>query len=148
LGSFLGFSKRYYEVHRTDTYTDYVYNGNNILTYEAVLQSDSAYGNGSVNYIFISIDDFNKNFISNTIIASSENNYLGDNIIGRVSINESFNSIMLHTASDKIFKQRDYLGPVNLNKFRIKLLDKYGNVLDLNNNDFSMSIEMTQLYSS
>ena len=55
---------------------------------------------------------------------------------------------MLHTASDKIFKQRDYLGPVNLNKFRIKLLDKYGNVLDLNNNDFSMSIEMTQLYSS
>ena len=118
------------------------------MTYEGVLQSDSAYGNGSVNYIFISIDDFNKNFISNTIIASSENNYLGDNIIGRVSINESFNSIMLHTASDKIFKQRDYLGPVNLNKFRIKLLYKYGNVLDLNNNDFSMSIEMTQLYSS
>jgi hypothetical protein len=148
LGSFLGFSKRYYEVHRTDTYIDYVYNGNNILTYDGVLQSDSAYGNGSVNYIFISIDDFNKNFISNTIIASSANNYLGDNIIGRVSINESFNSIMLHTASDKIFKQRDYLGPVNLNKFRIKLLDKYGNVLDLNNNDFSMSIEMTQLYSS
>jgi hypothetical protein len=148
LVSFLGFSKRYYEVRRTNTYIDYVYSGNNIVTYEGVLHSDSAYGNGSVNYIFISVDDYNKNFISNTIIASSENNYLGDNILGRVSINESFNTIMLHTASDKIFKQRDYLGPVNLNKFRIKLLDKYGNVLDLNNNDFSMSLEITELYSS
>lgn len=147
LGSFLGFSKRYYEVHRTDIYVDYVYNGNNVVTYEGVLQSDSSYGNSHMHYVFISVDDFNKNYITNSIIATNGISSLGDNILGRVSITESFNSILLHTANDKIFKQRDYLGPVNLNKFRIKILDKYGNVIDLNNNNFSMSLEITQLYS-
>lgn len=147
LGSFLGFTKRYYEVHRSDIYVDYVYNGNNIITYEAVLQSESSYGNSHMHYIFVSIDDFNRNFITESIIATTGSNSLGDNILGRVSITESFNAILLHTASDKIFKQRDYLGPVNLNKFRIKILDKYGNVVDLNNNNVSMSLEITELYS-
>jgi hypothetical protein len=94
------------------------------------------------------MDDFNKNFITDSIVASTKDNYIGGNILGRVSINESFHSVMLHNASDQIFKQRDYLGPVNLSKLRIKLLDKYGNVIDLNNNDFSMSLEITKLYSS
>jgi len=148
LGSFLGFTKRFYEIHRNNTYIDYVYNGNNIITYEAVLQSESSYGNGHMHYIFVSVDDFNKNFITDSIVASTGDNYIGGNILGRISINESFHSVMLHNASDKIFKQRDYLGPVSLNKLRIKLLNKYGDVLDLNNNDFSMSLEITQLYSS
>jgi hypothetical protein len=147
LGSFLGFTKRHYEVRRSDTYVDYVFNGNNVITYEAVLQSESSYGNSHMHYLFISIDDFNRNFIAESIIATTGTNSLGQNILGRVSITESFNSIMLHTASDKIFKQRDYLGPVNLNKFRIKILDKYGNVIDLNNNNVSMSLEITELYS-
>jgi len=54
-----------------------------------------------MHYIFISIDDFNRNFITESIIATTGSNSLGDNILGRVSITESFNSILLHTASDK-----------------------------------------------
>ena len=147
LGSFMGFTKRYYTVKRSDTYTDYVHNGSNILEFEGYLESESSYGNGRHNYIFISIDDYINNYISESIIASSVNNYLGPNILGRISINENFSSIMMHTASDKIFKQRDYMGPVNLNKFHIKILDKYGNVIDINNNDISMALELTILYS-
>lgn len=147
LGSFLGFTKRYYEVRKEDTYTDYVYNGNNIITYECFLQSESSYGNGRTNYIFVSVDDYNNNYINETIIASSLNNYLGTNILGRISVNETYNAILMNTISDKIFKQRDYMGPINLNKFHIKLLDKYGQVIDLNNNDVSLAIELTILYN-
>ena len=146
LGSFMGFTKQYYTVKRENTYIDYVHDGNNILEFECYLESESSYGNGRNNYIFISIDDYNKNYISESIIASSENHYLGTNILGRISINESFSSVMMNTASDKIFKQRDYMGPVNLNKFHIKLLDKYGNVIDINNNDISLALELTLLY--
>jgi hypothetical protein len=64
-----------------------------------------------------------------------------------VSINESFSTVVYNTSNDRIFKQRDYMGPVNLNKFRIKILDKYGNVIDMNNNDISLSLEVTELYS-
>lgn len=146
LGSFLGFSKRYYTVKRTDVYVDSI-SAVGIITYEAYLQSEASYGNGYINYVFISVDDFNKNYITESIIASTGDNSIGDNILGRVSINESFSTVVYNTSNDKIFKQRDYMGPVNLNKFRIKILDKYGNVIDMNNNDISLSLEVTELYS-
>lgn len=146
LGSFLGFSKRYYTVKRTDVYIDTI-SAVGIITYEAYLQSEASYGNGYINYVFISVDDFNKNYITDSIIASTGDNSIGDNILGRVSINESFSTVVYNTSNDRIFKQRDYMGPVNLNKFRIKILDKYGNVIDMNNNDISLSLEVTELYS-
>ena len=147
LGSFMGFTKRYYDIKRDDKHIDYVHDGSKILEFECYLESESSYGNGRNNYIFISIDDYNNNYISESIIASSVNNYLGPNILGRISINENFSAVMMNTSADKIFKQRDYMGPVNLTKFHIKLLDKYGNVIDINNNDFSMALELTILYT-
>ena len=81
------------------------------------------------------------------MITSTGENAIGDNILGRISIDESFSTVLYHKLFDPIFKQRDYMGPVNLNKFRIKILDKYGNVIDMNNNDISLSLEITILYS-
>jgi hypothetical protein len=43
--------------------------------------------------------------------------------------------------------KRIYYGPVNLSKFRIRLLDDRGLLLNLNNNDWSFSIKMTVLKS-
>lgn len=139
LGSFLGFTSTSYSVNSTDT--------NEQNTYKGYLECETAYGNGRSNYLFISIEDFNKNCISNPIIASSTQ-YLGDSVIGRIPITESFGSVMPSNASDKIFKQREYLGPVNIDKFHIKLLDKFNNVIDLNNNDISLALELTEIYSN
>ena len=141
---FLGFNKRYYKVDETNTYDDYT--SSSILNYKYYLESDSCYGNGRLNYIYVSVDDFNKNYITDSVIASTKSHSLGDSIMGRVSINETFSSVVLNTAGDKIFKQRDYMGPVNISKFRIRLLDKFGRVLDVNNNDFSLALEATLLY--
>ncbi len=146
VGSFLGFTRRYYKVERSSTYIDYTYTSSAAVTYECYLASESSYGNGRINYIYVSIDDFNKNYITDSVIASTKTYALGDSIMGRVAVNESFSTVMLNTASDKIFKQRDYMGPVNISKFRIRLLDKYGRVLDINNNDVSLALEATILY--
>jgi hypothetical protein len=146
LGSFLGFNQRTYTVKRTDTYNDSISSFGNI-TYEAYLQSQASYSNGFLHYVFISVEDFNNNYIADTMITSTGENAIGDNILGRISIDESFSTVLYHKLFDPIFKQRDYMGPVNLNKFRIKILDKYGNVIDMNNNDISLSLEITILYS-
>ena len=53
----------------------------------------------------------------------------------------------MDNGSDLIFKQRDYFGPVTIEKLRIRLLDHFGKVLDLNNNDYSFALEFKQLYS-
>jgi hypothetical protein len=146
VGSFLGFTRRYYKVERSSTQINYTYTSSSAVTYECYLESESSYGNGRVNYIYVSIDDFNKNYITDSVIASTKTYALGDSIMGRVAVNESFSTVMLNTASDKIFKQRDYMGPVNISKFRIRFLDKYGRALDMNNNDVSLALEATILY--
>lgn len=41
--------------------------------------------------------------------------------------------------------KRIYYGPVNLNKFRVRLLDDRGLLLNLNNNDWSFTVKLTRL---
>tara|TARA_B110000305_G_scaffold106669_2_gene119970 strand:+ start:3498 stop:4808 length:1311 start_codon:yes stop_codon:yes gene_type:complete len=144
LGSFLGFTNNYYEV-REENETDNYINPSNPYKYS--VRCETSYGNGRQNYIFISINDFSKNCISNPIVSSS-NQYIGDNIIGRIPITDNFTAVMNNTSSDKIFKEREYLGPINIDKLHIKILDKYGKSIDLNNNDISLAVELTKIYAN
>lgn len=112
------------------------------------LQSESSYGSEISNYVYIDIDDYNKNYSPNTfIIKNHTDNYLGNNIIGRLTIDGGINTIITNNNSDCVFKKREYFGPVKLEKLHIRLLDKYSSVLNLNNNDISILLELEQIYS-
>jgi hypothetical protein len=67
--------------------------------------------------------------------------------MARISVSTLFNSTLFDNASDRVYKQRDYYGPVRISKMQIKLLNKFGDVIDLIGNDFSMALELTVLYS-
>jgi len=41
---------------------------------------------------------------------------------------------------------RTYFGPVNINRMRIRLTDDKGNLINLNNMDWSFSMKSTNLY--
>jgi len=117
------------------------------VTYYASIISEQSYGSDRSYYVFIAVDDYNNNNIIDSVISASHINlFLGTNILGRIGINEGLNSVIVNTPSDRIFKQRDYMGPVSLNNFGIKILDKFGGVIDLNNNDISLALELTILY--
>ena len=81
------------------------------------------------------------------IIKNHTDNYLGNNIIGRLTIDGGINTIITNNNSDCVFKKREYFGPVKLEKLHIRLLDKYSSVLNLNNNDISILLELEQIYS-
>ena len=129
MGTFLGFKKGSYSVTPQQNAT-----------------SEASYGHGNMNYFFVALDDYNNNHISNSVIVSSQQ-YIGNNIIARIQMSEIFSNTMFNVTSDGIFKTREYLGPVNIEKMHIQLLDKYGDTIDMNNNDISMTIELTQIYS-
>ena len=148
LGKFLGFTEDTYIVQRSNTFNHIIDSGN---IYEGYLQSEASYGNGRSNYVYISIDDYMHNCVTTSVLASSgteQASTLGENILGRVSVHEGFSSMMINnTSTDGLFKEREYMGPVTLNRFNIKLLDRYGSVIDLNNNDVSLALEVTLLYN-
>lgn len=140
-----------------DTYivdTPYVFQSrfDNNLTYMPIIynryiESESSYGSASTQYFFLELDDYNRNFTSNTIIAETGGGtHLGNNIIARIPFTAPALNINYTSPSDLIFKQRDYFGPVKIEKLHLRLVDKYGEVLDIENNDYSIAIELTTTY--
>lgn len=119
----------------------------NNLIYYNYLESEAAFGRRVQQYLFLDIDDFQKNYTSNTILHILGDRYLGKNILARIVISSGQFTNIIDNGSDRIFKQRNYFGPVRLEKFKIRLLDKYGNVINLNRSNFSFSLEIDMAYS-
>jgi hypothetical protein len=110
------------------------------------LESETSYGSNFYQYIFLEIDDFQRNFSSNTIISSKGDSNLGNNILARITVSSGHNTNIIENGSDLVFKKRNYFGPIRLEKLHIRLLDRFGEVIELNGNDFSFALEIEKLY--
>ena len=117
-------------------------------TYYLYMSPEATYGENIDEYFFLYVDDFVGNH-NESIIVQSDNNYLRQNILARI---QRRNTIMFESNqdnnSDFIFKAREYFGPVNIKKLRLKLIDKFGDLVELNNVDYSLALKFTQLYNN
>lgn len=152
IGWFIGFRKPKYTIIKDTMFIDntsYYSNGLPIglpINLYGNLTSESAYGNSLHNYIFVEVNDFNKNFITDSITSLTTNAYIGDNILGRISVSSLPHYIIFNNESDCVFKSREYLGPVKISRLNIRLINKFGESIDLNNNDFSLALEFKMIY--
>ena len=145
-GWMLGFKNEYYVAKNTDTLKNYTAYPNIVPTYRNYLVSEAIYGSGINSYIFLALDDFNNNF-KDSVYSGKDTEYIHDNIIARIPVISGSNTLMFNNPSDLVFKQRDYFGPVTIEKLKVQLLDKFGDVINLNENNFSFCLEFTQLYN-
>lgn len=143
-GWMLGFRKGIYEIGSNNNYIDNISKSSQI-EYKLYLQSEGVFGSNINLYVFLYLDDYNNNF-KNSVISGYDKYLQSTNLVGRISLTSGSNTIIVDNNS-RLFKQRDYFGPVTIDKINIKLLDKYGDIINLNNNDYSLSLEVTQLYS-
>jgi hypothetical protein len=126
------------------SYDSYQY-GNYI--YYGYLQAINIYGFTMNTYIYLSVEDFVSNK-KDQIIGIKRDSFIGENILARIQVSNPLFSIIINNGEDHVFKSRDYFGDVKIRKLRIKVLDKYGEVINLNHSDVSLSLELTQRYSS
>jgi len=107
-------------------------------------------------YIYIAIDDFQAN--SKNYFTLATESLLSPNIIARINIsslleekkNNNNNSINTGNAIDFLTNQkniREYFGPTNINKLKISLIDEYGELLNLNDRDWSCLLTFECLYN-
>lgn len=137
----MGFRRPSYRA--TETVTNY----ETTTVYRNVLQGESSYGSGVDHYLFLEIDDFHNNFQTDSIISTNASSFMGKNILARIVLSAGSFVVVQNNASDGVFKKREYLGPVRIEKIQVRLLNKYGDVVDLNHNDFSFSLQFTTIYS-
>ena len=147
-GWMMGFREPIYSVDYNNMFTDLTAVGSESTNYYCYLNSESSYGSRVMHYVFLEIDDFQRNFTPDTIISSkADTTFIGKNILARISISSNENTIILDNGADLIFKKRNYFGPVKIEKIQIRLVDKYGDIINLNANDFSFALEIEQVYS-
>jgi len=117
-----------------------------ITIIDRYIKSESSYGSTLDNYVFLEVNDFHNNYPTDLIISTNETSYLGNNILARIVLLSGANTIVWNNAGDLIFKKREYFGPIKLEKLQIRILNRFGDVLDLRGNDFSLVLEIKQVY--
>lgn len=149
-GWMMGFKRQFYTVAKNTSQPVILLDNASFKTstYYWYLESESSYGSSIQNYIFLEIDDFNRNFTTNTFFSKTANDsYFGNNIMGRITVTSGMNTIVTMDGGNQLFKTREYFGPIRLEKLHIRLIDKYGDPINLEGNDFSFMLEIEQLYS-
>ncbi len=89
------------------------------------------------NYIFIKINDYG-NLIINPV--------LGVKALSKVVLHQSKGMIIFDNNSDMLTKYYIFRQPVNIKRLEIELLDAYGNRVDNLNFDYSLTLEIGQIY--
>jgi len=68
-------------------------------------------------------------------------------LLVKLLVNFSFgDKLMLGDGDLNIIGEREYFGPVTLRKFKVKLLSKYGHIINLNESDWTFTIQTTENY--
>jgi hypothetical protein len=111
--------------------------------------SESSINTNLNNYIYLAIDDFN-NSVNNTFISAFNESLLSPDILARITINKDTDlvqtKIMNLDNSFAVNEMRQYFGPVDIQKIRVRLFNCYGNILELNNVEYSLCLSFKMLY--
>ena len=108
--------------------------------------SEGLFDAGGDRYIYVSITDYQYN--NNTLnIVGFDKSILNEDIIAKIPMINGKLSLIIDDNNDLV-KKRKYNGPVNISRLQIKIMDKFGTIIDLNNMDFSLTLELEILYES
>lgn len=98
-----------------------------------------------IKYMFLCIDDFQKS-MHEVVKIVYEDSFLQKNILSRIPVNPNVNNQLLIFHETDTVRKRNYFGPVNIKRLHIQLIDEYGELVDLNEQDFSFNLEVEVLY--
>jgi hypothetical protein len=99
-------------------------------------------------YFYLVVDDYNMSVVNN-FYGAFNSSVLNKNILARIStqVKATAYNVLEQNNIRTLTPPREYMGPVNLNNLTIQLLDEFGRVVNLNNMDFSFSLQLTTVYN-
>lgn len=119
-----------------------------IYTYCGYLEATNIYGHSNESSFYISVNDFVGNQSQQLILLGYKSTLIADDILSRIQITSSPFQNIVYSSLQNYSIKRTYNGPVRIRKLHIKILDKYGRIIDLQNYPTGFVFEFTCQYSS
>ena len=109
--------------------------------------SEGLFDAGGDRYIYVCINDFQYNN-NNSNIVCFDKSILNEDVIAKIPMINGKLSLIVNDNNQVLAKLRRYNGPITLSRLQIKILDHFGYVIDLNNMDYSLTLELQILYEN
>ena len=137
LGWLLGFRTPTFTFTGTEL-TNYINNG---LTSSAIANLSGP------RYLYLVVDEFTSSGNQSSFVSPLPNSLINKNILARISVSKQdypFGSILPANLSNGLLMTdvRSYTGKVDIQKLNVQLVNEFGNVIDLNGDDFSFCLKI------
>jgi hypothetical protein len=110
--------------------------------------SESTFNGVYTSYLYFALNDYTGSQQVSTTYGVLQNSLIDENVLAVIPFNGTDTySYIYDNNSDLIYKRRNYFGPVDISRISIKLLNPFGNILNLLQNDFSFSLTITSNYN-
>lgn len=114
---------------------------NEIYTQSNSYTTEGIYNGAYPNYIYFVLNDYNNSQAQN-VFGMYSKSIIGDNILGMIPITSQDFIVNFTNGNDFIERKREYFGPVRIQRMKIQLLNQFGDIINLNNMDYSFSLEL------
>lgn len=132
LGWKLGYRKQFYEIEST-----------------LEKESESFVDMNGPKYLFLIVDEFTNGNPHSFLSLSKTSQLSSQQILARIAINYQSNPFGTVLSAEQynyaLSDTRRYANEVNLQRLNIRLVDEFGNVMDLNGTDISICLELEHL---
>lgn len=141
VGWMLGFRKPYYSFE-----TDYT--PKNMVSFEKMegFEPEGIFNAIGTSYFYLHINDFNYSNKRIFEVAYEDTFINSTDIMAKIQNVATTATLIYNDSSDRQYKQREYYGPVTIERLEIKLLDEFGRELHFTANDFSFTLEFETFY--
>ena len=136
-GYMLGYRSLKYDLNITEVSNDFYLT---IPQFDITLtqkEADAIIDIDGERYIFLKINDYGNLYL---------NHKTPIKVLGKIILNSSKENFIFINTNNYLYKSHKFLSPVNINKLEIELLDYNGNRLDNGNCDYSITLELVQIY--
>lgn len=107
--------------------------------------SEGLFSAAPLEYMFFVLNDYHFSNSSN-LIALFNDSYIDKNILAKIPYSNTNFQILFDGHDEVLSPKRQYFGPIDIKKFALQLLNKYGQVVDVNCMDFSFTLEVEMVY--
>lgn len=119
----------------------------NYLNITDQITSEGLFDAGGDRYIYVCINDYQYNSNTSNMVCFDKS-ILNEDVIAKIPMVNGKLSLIINDNNNTLAKLRRYNGPITLSRLQIKIVDHFGTIIDLNNMDFSLTLELEILYEN